>query len=112
MEGSNVDVELELLPYESDRIVHALATIQGRNNKVILFAKKERKQDLPVLVGYTHPEHGESMSPYGEAAAVNLQLINKTNMPIVVGREGADSRIQTKGKVIDNQGRSIVIQQL
>ncbi|ADY54292.1 hypothetical protein Pedsa_3763 [Pseudopedobacter saltans DSM 12145] len=112
VEGSNVDVELELLPYESDRIVHALATIQGRNNKVILFAKKERKQDLPVLVGYTHPEHGESMSPYGEAAAVNLQLINKTNMPIVVGREGADSRIQTKGKVIDNQGRSIVIQQL
>ena len=112
VEGSNVNVELEVLPHESDRIVHALATIQGKNNKVTLFAKKERKQDLPVLVGYTHPEHGESMSPYGQAAAVNLQLINKTNMPVVIGKESSYSRIQTKGKIIDNQGRSIVLQQL
>ncbi|WP_163211402.1 hypothetical protein [Bacteroides sp. 519] len=26
----------------------------------------------------THPEHGESMSPYGQASCVNLHLINET----------------------------------
>lgn len=99
VEGSDVQVELEVLPAESDRVVHALATIQGQNNKVTLFAKKERKRALPILVGYTHPEHGESMSPYGQAAAANLRLINKTNMPIILGKETAQSYIETQGNI-------------
>jgi parallel beta-helix repeat protein len=100
LEGSNVSVELEVLPNESDRIVHALATIQGSNNKVTLSAKKQRTQDLPILVGYTHPEHGESMSPYSQAPAVNLTLINKTNMPVIIGKQVVNEDITSSGKVI------------
>ncbi|WP_256011870.1 right-handed parallel beta-helix repeat-containing protein [Desertivirga xinjiangensis] len=111
VEGSNVDVELEVLPDESDRIVHALATIQGTNNNVILLAKQERKQQLPILVGYTHPEHGESMSPYGQAPAVNLQLVNDTAMPVVIGKASTDSRILTKGEVRENLGTKVSVAQ-
>ena len=100
VEGSNVEVELEVLPDESDRIVHALATIQGSNNKVRLTAKKDRKQELPVLVGYTHPQHGESMSPYSQAPAVNLQLDNQTAMPVIVGKQAVDPEIKSVGKVV------------
>lgn len=98
LEGSNVNVDLEVIPNESDRIVHALITIQGQNNKVTLRAHdgKERTQPLPILVGYTHPEHGESMSPYGQAPCVNLELVNETNMPVVLGKEAKDCRIQSK----------------
>ena len=112
VEGSNVSVELKVLPNESDRIVHALATIQGKNNKVALFAKKERKQELPVLIGYTHPEHGESMSPYGQAAAENLVIINKTKMPVIVGRETSNSLIQSRGVIQENHGKSVQIKKM
>src|SRR5690606_35991782 len=105
-------VELKVLPNESDRIVHALATIQGKNNKVALFAKKERKQELPVLIGYTHPEHGESMSPYGQAAAENLVIINKTKMPVIVGRETSNSLIQSRGVIQENHGKSVQIRKM
>ena len=89
LEGSNAEVDLAVVPNESDRLVHALVTIQGTNNKVTLrpFEGKNRTQPLPILVGYTHPEHGESMSPYGEAPCVNLQLVNETTMPVVTGKE-------------------------
>ncbi len=85
LEGSNVEVDLWVVPTESDRTVHALATIQGKNNKVLLrpYKGKNREKQLPILVGYTHPEHGEAMSPYGEAPCINLQLVNKTSMPVV-----------------------------
>lgn len=99
LEGSNVSVELEVLPNESDRTVHALATIQGSNNKVTLYSKKQRKQELPILVGYTHPEHGESMSPYSQASATNLTLINKTNMPVVIGKQVVNENVKSSGKV-------------
>jgi parallel beta-helix repeat protein len=99
LEGSNVSVELEVLPNESDRIVHALATIQGSNNKVTLYSKKQRKQELPILVGYTHPEHGESMSPYAQAPAVNLTLINKTTMPVVIGKQVVNENVKSSGKL-------------
>lgn len=100
VEGSNVTVELEVLPNESDRIVHALATIQGENNNVTLYAEKERKQQLPILIGYTHPEHGESMSPYSQASAINLHLDNQTSMPVIIGQQVIDPKIKSLGKVI------------
>lgn len=87
VEGSNVKVEITYIPGNSDRIVHSLATIQGHNNIVTLrkSGKKSENRKLPILVGYTHPEHGESMSPYSEAPCTNLKLINKTGMPVIVG---------------------------
>jgi parallel beta-helix repeat protein len=111
MEGSNANVEIEVLPNESDRIVHALATIQGNNNKVTLKAVKgnSRTQALPILIGYTHPEHGESMSPYGEGACTKLNFRNTTNMPIVIGKLVTNSIIETNGVVTRNRGENNVI---
>jgi len=101
LEGSNVEVELEVMPTESDRIVHALATIQGKNNKVILrpYNGEDRKQPLPILVGYTHPEHGEAMSPYGEAPCVDLNLTNETQMPVILGAKAENCTVESKGKI-------------
>lgn len=111
MEGSNADVEIEVLPAESDRTVHALATIQGSNNKVVLRAENgnEREQTLPILIGYTHPEHGEAMSPYGEGKCENLRLENLTSMPIIIGELVSECTIETQGVVQEDKGRSNTI---
>ncbi|MBN2766770.1 MAG: hypothetical protein JXR27_10390 [Paludibacteraceae bacterium] len=96
VEGSNVKVDITFVPTNSDRKVHALATIQGHNNKVILSksGKASEKRQLPILVGYTHPEHGESMSPYSEGSCTNLYLANKTGMPVVVGSKAENYEIK------------------
>ena len=101
VEGNNVNVELEVLPFESDRVVHALATIQGVGNKVVLRDSKRgiRKKALPVLIGYTHPEHGEAMSPYSPALVENLHFINKTDMPVLIGNTAINCRIESAGVV-------------
>lgn len=106
IEGSNVEVEMTVMPAESDRKVHALATIQGSNNTVTFKSYKGETRDKPlsILVGYTHPEHGESMSPYGEGPCVNLELINKTTMPIILGEKVINCRIETAGKILENHG--------
>ncbi|MDE5419072.1 hypothetical protein L3049_13785 [Labilibaculum sp. DW002] len=113
VEGSNVDVELILDPAESDRIVHALITIQGENNKVVLKSPKgeKRTKELPILIGYTHPMHGESMSPYDEGETVGLKFMNKTGMPIKIGRKASNCEIITNGVVIENKGEQIKIKQ-
>ncbi|MDR2913821.1 MAG: hypothetical protein LBV74_03150 [Tannerella sp.] len=106
LEGSNTDVELFVVPDESDYLVHALVTVQGTNNKLTIrpYDGKNRKQPQPILVGYTHPEHGEAMSPYGEAACVNLHLVNETTMPVVLGEQSSDCIIETKGGIRENKG--------
>lgn len=114
LEGSNVEVDLAVVPAESDRTVHSLITVQGTNNKVILrpYEGQNRNQPLPILIGYTHPEHGESMSPYGEAPCVHLYLVNETSMPIVIGKEAQNCIIQTKGEVIEDKGTGNKVEKL
>ena len=111
VEGSNVDVELIVNPAESDRLVHALLTIQGANNKVVLknVGEEQRTQELPILVGYTHPMHGESMSPFDERETTNLKLINETGMPIKIGEMTSDCEIETNGSILENKGTKIEI---
>ncbi|MCJ8164282.1 hypothetical protein MKJ04_05460 [Pontibacter sp. E15-1] len=108
VEGSNADVELVVDTAESDRLVHALVTIQGNNNKVVLKSEKgyKRKTDLPILVGYTHPEHGESMSPYSEGKTSGLKLTNETGMPVKISALVSNSKIITDGKVLENNGKN------
>ena len=108
VEGSNVEVELMVDPAESDRLVHALITVLGQKNKVILKdAKgKKRKQELPILVGYTPPMHGESMSPYSQAEVIGLHLKNETGMPISIGAMTKNSTIETNGKILENKGKN------
>lgn len=111
VEGSNADVELIVDPAESDRKVHALVTIQGTNNKVLLKSAdgEKRKNPLPILVGYTHPMHGESMSPYSEGETTGMELINETGMPIKIGEKASNCSITTNGLVIENKGSNIKI---
>ena len=114
LEGSNVEVDLQVMPAESDRLVHSLITIQGKNNKVNLrpYEGENRKQNIPILIGYTHPEHGESMSPYSEAPCVNLQLINETTMSVIIGEQAENSTIETGGIVQEDKGNGNTIKQL
>ncbi|WP_372743947.1 hypothetical protein [Lutibacter sp.] len=111
VEGSNVNVELVVDTAESDRIVNALATIQGENNKVVLKSDngQVRKNNLPILVGYTHPMHGESMSPFSEGEATNLHLINETEMPVKIGEKALGCTITTNGLILQNKGKNIKI---
>ncbi|MCG9792836.1 hypothetical protein [Flavobacterium algicola] len=111
VEGNNVDVDLTLVPTESDRIVHSLITVFGENNKVLLQAEAgiSRKQKLPILLGYTPPLHGESMSPYSEEKVIGLHLTNKTKMPITIGKMAENSFIETNGEVLENKGKNIQI---
>lgn len=111
VEGSNVNVELTIDTAESDRLVHALVTIQGKNNIVALksLQGKMRIKSLPILIGYTHPKHGESMSPYDEGETDGLKLKNETGMPIKIGSMANGCEIETNGKVIENKGINIKI---
>ncbi len=114
LEGSDVEVDLTVVPNESDRLVHSLITVQGSNNKVFLrpYEGKNRRQPLPLLIGYTHPEHGESMSPYGQEKCTNLYLVNETTMPVVIGEEVEGCIIETKGEVIENKGKENRVKRL
>ncbi|WP_405607913.1 hypothetical protein [Polaribacter sp. Asnod1-A03] len=111
VEGNNVNVELFVDATESDRLVHSLITVLGTNNAVVLKAedKKNRKQDVPILVGYTQPMHGESMSPYSEAEVVGLHLKNETGMSISIGEKARDCTIKTNGTINENKGKNIHI---
>ncbi|MCM4156956.1 hypothetical protein DHD80_13180 [Gramella sp. AN32] len=114
VEGSNVEVDLTVIPAESDRLVHALVTIQGSNNKILLKSEngKKREKNLPILVGYTHPEHGEAMSPYSEGETSNLNLRNETGMPIEIGAKVSHSTIETNGEIIENRSGSTEVKKI
>ncbi|WP_207902852.1 hypothetical protein [Mariniflexile fucanivorans] len=111
VEGSHVNVELTVDTAESDRLVHSLMTVFGDNNKIVLKAAdgKKRTQELPILIGYTPPLHGESMSPYNEAEVSGLNLKNEIGMPISIGKMAKSSTIETNGKIIENKGENIEV---
>lgn len=106
VEGNNVDVELIVDPAESNWLVHSLITVLGENNKVVLKSEKGKKtkQKPPILVGYTPPLHGESMSPYSQAEVIGLNLKNETGMPISIGEMSKNCTIETNGAILENKG--------
>lgn len=108
VEGSNVDVELIVDSGESNRLVHSLITVLGENNKVILKNAngKKREQEIPILIGFTPPMHGESMSPYSQAEVSGLNLKNKTGMPIFIGAMTKKCTIETNGSIKENKGEN------
>ncbi|MFI3282809.1 MAG: hypothetical protein SNG10_04690 [Rikenellaceae bacterium] len=101
VEGHNADVELSLVPTESDRLVHAIATIHGENNSVTInpYNGENRKSPLPILVGYREPLHGEMMTPFTQAQSTSLKLVNNTTMPVFVEEKSVDSNITSVGEV-------------
>ncbi|MCD8260960.1 MAG: hypothetical protein LUD15_05270 [Bacteroides sp.] len=114
LEGNDVEVDLTVVPGESDRLVHSFITVQGSNNKVLLrpYEGENRHQPLPLFIDYAHPEHRESMSPYGQGKCTNLYLMNETTIPVVIGEEVEESIIETKGEVIENKGRDNKVKRL
>ncbi len=102
VEGSNIEAEIALIANESDCLVHSLVTIQGDNNhiKITPYKGENRQRELPILVGYTQPEHGESMSPYGQAPCTNLRLENSTSMAVIVGVQASEFDIESVGDVV------------
>ncbi len=101
VEGSNADVEIMLTPTQSDRVVHAIATIHGDNNSVTIspYNGENRSTQLPILIGYREPLHGEMMSPFTQAPSTGLKLVNNTTMPVVIGEQSSDFKITSVGEV-------------
>ncbi|MFI3280068.1 MAG: hypothetical protein SNI70_09070 [Rikenellaceae bacterium] len=103
VEGGNCDVDIKLIASESKYIVNALATIHGKNNKIKISPYKGKDQaiNLPIMLGYVQPEHGEAMSPFTESACENLTLENSTQMSVIVGKQCTEPscNISTKGQI-------------
>ncbi len=101
VEGNNCDVNMGLIANESEYQVHSLITVFGKNNHITLnpHEGKNRTKEIPILVGYTQPEHGESMSPYSQAACEDIVLVNNTTMPVVVSKECTNSTIESLCKI-------------
>ena len=104
IEGKNVDAEIIVVPTDFDCTVHGLGTIQETNNHVVLKSEEgiQRTKDIPILIGYTPPERGESMSPFGESETSRLKLRNETGMPLLIGEQVSNCEIETNGSVLEN----------
>ncbi|MBD3265196.1 hypothetical protein GF373_00880, partial [bacterium] len=111
VEGEDADVDITLLPAESEMNVHSLATIHGSGHTVTIQPKekKNRTGSIPILVGYKQPGAGEGMSPYGEKTTKHITLRNKTAMPVVIGDQVEGAEIHTIGPVTENEGMNISI---
>lgn len=114
VEGDRASVELELLPEESDRIVHALALVEGAGHRIALQASAsgERTKPVPVLIGYGAPSMGEGMAPTPEHRARDVVLRNDTAMPVVVSPTATGGSIFTRGNVLENKGKGVAVSML
>ncbi len=98
------EIDLTLLPETSDRTVHAVATICGRDHALSI--KGERGQQHPIMLGYGMPSAGEISLPIPAAAAEGITLINKSSMPVVVSKMAEECVVMTDAAV-QNDGRRI-----
>jgi hypothetical protein len=106
VEGSGGEVELELLPGESDAVIHALALIHGSDHTITLRPAREgtRERPLPIKIGYGTPGAGEGMAAIPERAARNITLVNETEMPVIVGQQAVDNSVTSQGAVTRESG--------
>ncbi|TWU44259.1 hypothetical protein Q31b_17950 [Novipirellula aureliae] len=107
--GNNSQIDLTLMPGESDMKVHAVATICGSGHNVSIKNSDQgtRKKETPIMLGYGMPSAGEISSPIPEAAAKNITITNTTSMPIVIGEKATDCEIKTHGPILENKGSNI-----
>ena len=80
-----------------------------QNYEIIVKLDLFKSLELPILIGFTHPMHGESMSPYAEGETNGLKFKNETGMPIKIGKMANDCEIETNGEVVENKGIDIKI---
>ena len=114
VEGDDASVELELLPAESLMNVHALATIQGKGDKVTIKSSPNgnRTKPIPILIGYGQPMMGDGMAPIPERDARNVLLRNETTMPVVIGAKAREGEVVTRGAVQENKGKDVTVKSL
>jgi hypothetical protein len=114
VDGDDVSVELALMPERSASKVHALAIIHGTGARVAIrsWEGRERPEPLPILVGFSQPGAGEGMAPFGERAAVGLELRNETTMPVLIGPRASGGMITTRGEIQANEGDGVGVTRL
>jgi hypothetical protein len=109
IEGKNVEAEIVVVPTDTDCLVHALGTIQQSDSHVVLKSEEgvQRTKEIPILVGYTPPEHGEGMTPFGESETSGLRLKNETGMPVIVGAQASNCEIESDGEIRQSDGDTV-----
>ncbi|TXG39052.1 right-handed parallel beta-helix repeat-containing protein [Seonamhaeicola maritimus] len=112
IEGSSVKAQFTLMSTTANVMVHVLGTIQESNNEVVIKTEKEgtiRPSKVPILIGFSPPRHGESMSPIADFETSGLKLTNETRMPLIIGGQAKDCELKTFGSVIENKGTKVNI---
>lgn len=56
--------------------------------------------------------HGEVMSPFDEGITSDLNIINETGMPIIIGEKATNCIVKTNGEVLENEGVNIEISKI
>ncbi|WP_372743948.1 hypothetical protein [Lutibacter sp.] len=107
----NSQIDLKLMPGESDMMVHALATICGNGHQVSITSEKKEKRvkAIPIMLGYGMPSSGEISSPIPQKDAENITIINETSLPFVIGENAINCTIKTNGEIKSNKGKEITI---
>lgn len=96
--GLESDVELELTGDPPESVVHAVATIAGKNHRVRLSAQPSsaRFPGLPVLVGFGMPAHAEMASPCEPALAENIDFASEIGFsPVITSAMVRNSKIKS-----------------
>jgi hypothetical protein len=103
-EGSRIRAEIEVRPTPPAGQVHALALVQGADNRVVLRGGSGRNGP-PVLIGYGPPAMGEGMAPIPEADARRADVRNLTLHPVRVGTRAHFTHLLTLGRPEEILGR-------
>lgn len=102
IEGRNAQVDLRLHPEVSAASVHAAGTIQGSGHKVRLTATQERQKAVPVMIGWATPPAGEGMGTIPERPAKQIEFINGTTMPVMLGSRSEKCTLISRGPHTDH----------
>lgn len=101
------DVELELMPAVSNFMVHCIGVVAGDNHKLKISKYKGelRSSELPIIIGSGRPTANNGYSPFGDAAAANVEVSNTSGMPLVFSPMSS-SCVGTSNGTITNNGKS------
>ena len=104
-------IDLTLMPGESEKKVHAVATICGIGHEVSIKTSDtdNRKKAIPIMLGYGMPGSGEIASPIPPKAAENIKIKNMAFLPVLIGEKANNCVVTTNGVIDSNQGENIKI---
>jgi hypothetical protein len=103
--GLGSDVELELIGDAPQSLVHAIATIAGKDHRVRLGAQPGAGHFpmLPILVGFGMPAHAEMASASEPAPAENIDLSSEIGFATVITSDlVTHSKITSTGRVLSD----------